>query len=190
MIGNFVNIDSETIGKLISHPKAYQYANSSLIFNTLQRYMEALILDFRGSAEYKETHMQQSISMSPEILGIEDLLKFSPAEFAEKHLTGKSKARFLRRKRLYIFLIPSNDAVTSLLDFPDKISESLSAKEQNGEGQSCPNRRGLLSAYLTYKALWAERIKEIYIFPHGFKQLVERYPFLCEYQGAKIYVEP
>eukprot|EP01022_Parablepharisma_sp_SALTPOND_P016655 TRINITY_DN2493_c0_g1_i1.p4 TRINITY_DN2493_c0_g1~~TRINITY_DN2493_c0_g1_i1.p4 ORF type:complete len:221 (+),score=19.10 TRINITY_DN2493_c0_g1_i1:129-791(+) len=181
--------DRATIEKLIANPKGYKYTDKTKIFNVIQRYHNALIIDFRTATGYGQAHLQFSINFAPETTGVHDFMYYSPEVFTERFALGKDKARFQKRKRLYIFLIPSENSVEELLECPSKMAEVLGNSKVVPK-QKFLDAKGLLCAYLLYKGLQAERIHEIHIFPKGFKSVLQSYPYLCLYSGTKIYVEP
>ncbi len=189
MVSPAVKLDPESIAKLISHPKPFQYANGSQIFNTIQSYMQALVIDLRSSADYFESHLQFSVNLPNERVGLDALLHYG-TDFADKYLSSEARSLFQRRRRLYVFIIPSSDSVEHLLSAaPSKIAAALISKTKS-TAAAAVDARGLLSAYVLYKAFWAEHVKELRIFAGGFKQLLERYPFLCEFHNVHIYVQP
>ena len=178
------------IDKLINNGKGYKYANASKIFNTLQRYNNALIIDLRSCAEYNQTHMQCSINLSPENVQVKDFETYSPEVFMERFLSGTDKAKFQKRKRLFVFLIASQNCVKGLLTYPRKIAQILNEEGTCLKYNMKMDGIGLICSLLLYKGLKSERMQEVYIFPQGFVNLMHRYPFLCLYHGVKIYLEP
>jgi len=183
-----IKLDSESIRKYISHPKGFTYIRRSKIFNTIQRYKNCLIIDFRNHNDFSQSHMRFSLNFSPEIIGLDKFINYNSEEICEQFLSGPEKLRFNKRKRLHIFLIPSENSVCELIENPGKITEFLHSGDSKFYKHS--DSKGLLCSYLMYKGLQEERISEIYIYPYGFKSLLNAYPFLCLFQNSKIYIEP
>ncbi len=171
-----------------SEPK---FADASKVYNTMQQYKKALIIDFRAPEAFQKAHFAFSINVPHYSVTPDEFLDYDPAKFMEKHFANTSeKELFTHRRRLMVFLIPSHGSVKHLCENPSVVQGELSldpAKYKNRVLRA----KGFSLSVLCYKAFTKEKVREVYILKEGFRELSGRFPFLCEFCGTnKIYLEP
>jgi hypothetical protein len=163
---------------------------SSKIYNTIQQYKMVLVLDLRETKAYARCHLAGAISLPATTLTETELLNYDPNRFAETHCPkAPEAAHFGQRKRLMIFIIPSQRSVRRYHETPSPIpkkSHDTPARQHARQLQL----KGLLKAYMLYKCLMSERIREVYLHVDGFKEILREYPFLCAFWGNRIFLEP
>ncbi len=168
----------------------YRYASPNKVFNTLQEYKRALILDFRAAEAFHRSHFMCSINIPHSTLSASDFVSYDPAKFAEKHLTtSKDRELFSQRRRLVVFLIPAHNSVKPLCESATEFKKVLGTTVQTDKNSHL-KAKGLAIACLMFGCFRQEKIREAYIVHAGFRNLLALYPFLCEFCDNKIYVEP
>ena len=170
----------KTVQKSFKTPD-YKYASASKVFNTLQYYKKILILDLRESELFHKSHFSFSINLPASTLTSKELINFDQNEFVLKHFTNsKDKELFSLRKRLMVYIL-SSQKITEVVAKDLSIFENPNSKKTS---------KSTVLACLLYEALSKERIRELYILNNGFKNLLQRFPFLCNFENHKIYLEP
>ena len=185
-----LDVPLEELFTFLAKETDYKFGTGNKIYNTIQQYKKALILDLRAEGPYKQSHLIFSVNVPNTSLTAKELMEYNPATFAEKHMgNAKQKEQFNQRRRLMVFIIPSNNSVRSLCHNPHLHFETLSTTKEEDKSKYF-RARGLAFAYLIFQSFKKEKVREVYIIPDGFKDLLNRYPFLCEFSGNKLYLEP
>ena len=168
----------------------YKYAKTNKVFNTLQHYKKILILDFRAPDAFSKAHFVFSVNVPHSILTAGEFLNYDPIKFMAKYFqTPRDKELFMYRKRLVVFLIPSNGSVKHLCDGSSSLKSELSLDPSTNRNNFL-RAKGFALSCLAYKALSKEKVRELYIVQDGCKDLLDQFPFLCEFCDNKIYIEP
>ena len=105
------------IRKFIGKDANLPISTPNKIFNMMQIFPEMLVLDFRKRIYYDKAHLHSAISIPTESVEICDILNYNPSEFMKKYI-GKieDEARFKRRKRMPVCIVPSQNSVIQNLN--------------------------------------------------------------------------
>eukprot|EP00826_Nyctotherus_ovalis_P036283 TRINITY_DN3203_c0_g3_i3.p1 TRINITY_DN3203_c0_g3~~TRINITY_DN3203_c0_g3_i3.p1 ORF type:complete len:194 (-),score=56.98 TRINITY_DN3203_c0_g3_i3:798-1379(-) len=168
----------------------YKYVTVNKLYNCYQYYKNILILDLRDSNTFFKAHFFCSVNIPDSTISPEELVNYDPKVFTEQHFVKpEEKSLFTRRKRLMVFIIPGNSSMRHFADDLSVLAKELRASPVEDKDRMLKAKRFALSCML-YQALKGEKVRELYILKEGFRKLLRRVPFLCLFQGAKIYPEP
>jgi hypothetical protein len=185
---SFDSCKEELVSEVIKD-YSYKYATVNKLYNCYQYYKHLLILDLRDANTFFKAHFFCSVNIPDSSILPNELLKYNPIEFAHHHFTKcGDKTLFEQRKRLMVFIVPSNSSLVKFTEDPSLLIKELSNVQKNKD-RILKARRFALSCLL-YQALKKEKIRELYVLKEGFRNVLKRIPFLCQFQDSRIYPEP
>lgn len=180
----------EKVIEAVLKNKDYKYVTVNKLYNCYQHYKNVLVLDLRDSGSFFKAHFFCSVNIPESSISPEELTDYDPKAFTERHLTkAEEKSLFTRRKRLMVFIIPGNSSMKHFADDLAVLARELRGNPVENRDRVLKAKRFALSCML-YQALKGEKVRELYILKEGFRKLLRHVPFLCLFQGAKIYPEP
>ena len=175
---------------LISTEPNYKYVDTASLFNFYQYYKKILVFDLRGEKPFSTVHFFYSINLPYSSLTTAELINYNGEDFTLKHFKKSyEKELFKQRKRLIVFIIPSNGSISDFAANLSLVDKELNS-DPNGTNIKFLKAKRFVLTSLLYKALKSEKIRELYILQCGFRQLLGKYPFLCLFHENKIYLEP
>jgi len=189
MMKSFESCKEELVSVVIKDFN-YKYATVNKLYNCYQYFKNLLIFDLRDTNTFFKAHFFCSVNIPDSSIFPEELLKYDPEKFAHQHFTKcGDRTLFAQRKRLMVFIVPSNSSLVKFTEDPSLLIKELSSNTQTNKDQVLKAKRFILSCLL-YQALKKEKVRELYILKEGFRTVLKRIPFLCQFQGSKIYPEP
>lgn len=167
----------------------FNYAISTKIYNTIQQYKKALIIDLRCPEDFYTSHFFSSVNLPGDSFTVEELLHYDSNAFYERHFSKvKNGELFLNRKRLVVYIVPSFGCVDAMCDDHKVLTDILNSNTSSKI--DFLRAKALVHAYILADCLRKEKVREVYIYINGFGVLLNRYPFLCLFCENHLYEVP
>lgn len=160
------------------------------IYNSYQMFPKVMVWDMRSSKHYSMSHLKWSVNLPVDVFKSEDFLNFNPNKIIDEHLTlDWDKEMFKNRKRSMVFIVAlrawENQIFNQLADLFDKTKlETLKHK------YSAEDILAVRNSVLLYMALRKDKTREVHLWRNSFNAIQGKYPFMCKFSGASLYMEP
>lgn len=191
ILGNLTeeDISSETdfIGP---EPLTIRTTNAQEIYNTYQMYSNTLVFDLRSSRLYKSCHLKRSVNFPVDIFKDNNFINFNPKDILTNHLELEvDKSAFKKRKRSMCFIVAHQTCTSSIFKYLPDLFDLQKLKKLKSK-YSSEDLLATRNSILLYMALKKDKTREVYLCRNSFNAIQGKYPFLCKFDGASLYLNP
>jgi hypothetical protein len=137
------------------------------VYNEIQNEKKILIFDLRKREDFDRNHLDLSVNIPFDEFDYSFFENIDENKISELTEDKEIKSNVLKYKRFYIVLVISQNKICrrkiiSLEDKDDEEHEMI--------------KKGLIF----YKAFLKNRVREIGLYNHGFKKIINNYPFIVQ----------
>eukprot|EP00347_Sterkiella_histriomuscorum_P021041 403335488 len=184
---------NEQCKSFLGEDNKFTFTNAQQVINQMQNLQgKILVIDTRSLYQYHLSHLENSINFPVDLCNDEFFTKFNPKQICDTIIKNKFKKElFDQRRRMYVFIIASQNEITHYLEKLPKVfdPEALAPyiEKYKNNKEVVENLVSIRNAILLYKALKNERIRELYLCVNGFNIFKQKYPHFCKFRTTFLY---
>ncbi|CDW83258.1 mapk phosphatase 2 [Stylonychia lemnae] len=184
---------NEECKKFLGSDNKITLTNVQQIVNQVQNLQgKVLILDTRSQFQFHLSHFENAINFPVNLCNDEFFTKWDPKNISDNIIKNKVKKElFEARRRMYVFIIASQNDITHYLEKLPKMFDPQSLENYINKyienKDVIENLVSIRNALLLFKALKNERIREMNLCINGFNTFKQKYPHFCKFRTQFLY---